>query len=130
MSYTIRQAAEMTHLTVHAIRYYDKEGMLPFVERTQGGIRKFEQKDLEWLSLICCLKHTGMPVKQIKEYIALCVAGDSSVEERRELLLRHRENMLEQMAELQRNLSTVDYKIAHYTQIGANLSRQREGETT
>ena len=90
----------------------------------------FEQKDLEWLSLICCLKHTGMPVKQIKEYIALCVAGDSTVEERRELLLRHRENMLEQMAELQRNLSTVDYKIAHYTQIGANLSRQREGETT
>ena len=52
MSYTIRQAAEMTHLTVHAIRYYDKEGMLPFENRTQGVIRKFEQRDKERLSLI------------------------------------------------------------------------------
>ena len=101
-----------------------KRGLLPFVERTDGGIRKFEPEDLEWLSLICCLRHTGMSVKQIKEFIRLCVLGDSTVEERRELLTQHRQIILDQISDLQKNLATIDYKIAHYTQIGANLGKQ------
>ncbi len=116
MGYTIKQAAEKMSLTAHTLRYYEKEGLLPFVERTENGIRVFTDSDLERLSVICCLKGTGMPIKKIKEYIDLSLEGEATLEERRQIFIRQRESVLEQIQELQKHLAKVNYKIQFYDQ--------------
>jgi DNA-binding transcriptional MerR regulator len=117
MEYTIKQIAEKTNLTPHTIRYYDKEGMLPFVRRNEAGIREFSDNDLEWIFLICCLKNTGMPIKQIKKFIDLCIVGDETLAIRRQMLLTHRKDTLRKISDLQKNLAKIDAKIEYYNRI-------------
>lgn len=114
MGYSIAEVAEKTNLTAHTLRYYEKEGLLPFVDRSDSGNRDFKEKDLEWLELICCLKNTGMPIKKIKEYIRLCLKGDDTLDVRREIFIKHREDVINQMAELQKNLDKINCKINFY----------------
>jgi DNA-binding transcriptional MerR regulator len=114
MKYTIKQAAEKVNLTVYTLRYYDKEGLLPFMERDNVGNRLFTENNVEWLEMICCLKNTGMSLRQIKQYIQLCMQGDATLEVRRQILMEHRQGVLDQIDELNRNLERIDYKIEHY----------------
>ena len=110
MTYTVGQMAKMLGLAGSTLRYYDKEGLLPFVERSSGGIRMFREKDYEWLQIIECLKKAGMSIKDIKKYIVLLQQGDSTIQERLELFQQQRTVLLEQMASLQQTLNTLDYK--------------------
>ncbi|RIX53962.1 MerR family transcriptional regulator [Paenibacillus nanensis] len=112
MSYTISQVAQRTGLSIHAIRYYDKEGLLPFVDR-HNGTRVFQEQDIDWIDLICCLKKTGMPIKDIRTLIQHCMDHDAVLDKGLEILARHRENVEEQLKELQRSLDTINYKIKH-----------------
>lgn len=114
MRYSIKQAAAKFGITEHTIRYYDKEGLLPFLKRRESGIRSFSKNDMDWLQLICCLKNTGMQIKQIKQYIDWCVQGNETVEIRRQMFIRHREDVLNQIADLQKYLETINYKIKYY----------------
>lgn len=114
MEYTIKQAAEKMCLTAYTLRYYDKEGLLPFVERDTAGNRLFKENDIEWLGLICCLKNTGMPIKQIKKFLQMSLVGDQSLETRRQMLIDHRREVLDQIDELHHNLEKIDHKINHY----------------
>lgn len=117
MGYSIAEVAEKTNLTPHTLRYYEKEGLLPFVDRSDTGNRDFKDKDMEWLELICCLKNTGMSIKQIKEVITLCLKGDDTLEIRREIFIRHREEVLSQIEELHKNLDKINCKINYYDSI-------------
>lgn len=114
MPYTIAQAAERTHLSAYTLRYYDREGLLPFVERSASGYREFSDADLEWLALIVCLKKTGMPIKQIREVIRLTMEGDGTIPKRLAILEQHRGAVLSQIAALQKHLEKIDCKIACY----------------
>lgn len=114
MTYTVGQMAKMLGLAGSTLRYYDKEGLLPFVERSSGGIRMFREKDYEWLQIIECLKKAGMSIKDIKKYIVLLQQGDSTIQERLELFQQQRTVLLEQMASLQQTLNTLDYKCWYY----------------
>lgn len=116
--FTIKQISEKTKLTEHTIRYYDREGLIPLITRTKSGIRQFSEDDLEWINLICCLRNSGMPLQEIKEFMQLCLKGKDSLEERRELLIRHRTRIQEKMANLDNSLNIVNYKIEHYKEIG------------
>ena len=114
MSYTISQAAQMTGISPSAIRYYDKEGLLPFVERSSGGIRMFQEKDYEWLKVISCLKKAGMSLKDIREYINLAMQGDDTIDERLALFEKQRKNLEAQMAELQHTMDVLNFKCWFY----------------
>lgn len=114
MGFTIREVAEKTKLTAHTLRYYEKEGMLPAIKRDSAGNRDFSDRDMELISVICCLKNTGMPIKQIKEYINWCVVGDETLDMRKELFIKHRQDVLRQIEELNTNLEKIDYKIKYY----------------
>lgn len=118
MTYTIRQASEMTGLTEHTLRYYDREGLLPLLSRSASGIRLFSQNDIDWLGLICCLKSSGMSIENIKEFMKLCMEGEKACEEKKEILLKHKNHILEQLKLLNKSLSTIEYKIDHYKEIG------------
>ena len=114
MFYTVGEAAKRLGVAPSTLRYYDKEGLLPFVERTDGGIRMFKQSDFEGLRLIECLKKTGMPLKDIKRFMDLCSLGDESISERLEMIDRQRERVLGQIEQLKENLQILDYKHWYY----------------
>lgn len=116
MTYTISQVAEKTNLSVYTIRYYDKEGLLPFVDR-ENGVRVFHDQDVEWIDLICCLKHTGMPIKDIRTFIQYCMDNDAVVDKGLEILIQHKHNVEQQIRDTQRNLETIEYKINHLPQM-------------
>lgn len=113
-TYTIGQAAEKTGLTISTLRYYDKEGLLPFVERTAGGQRLFKDSDFNWLSVIECLKNTGVPIREIKQYIDWCMEGDATLQQRRALFVEQKARVEAQIAAYQKNLEKIEYKIWYY----------------
>lgn len=114
MFYTVGEMAKKIGVAPSTLRYYDKEGLLPFVERSGGGIRMFKDSDFEWLSIIECLKKTGMPIKEIKNFIDWCIEGDSTIEKRLELIDRQRETVLRQLKQIQETLDMLDYKHWYY----------------
>ncbi|WP_026882976.1 MerR family transcriptional regulator [Clostridium akagii] len=114
MNYTIGEVAKKFKLSPSTLRYYDKEGLLPFVERKDSGIRVFSDNDLQLLDIIECLKMTGMPIKDIKIFIDWCIHGDTTLQERYNMFMERKEIVEEQMAALQKTLSTINYKCWYY----------------
>ncbi|MDD5804735.1 MerR family transcriptional regulator [Blautia sp. HCP3S3_H10_1] len=114
MTYTVGEMAKLLGVPSSTLRYYDKEGLLPFVERSSSGIRMFHEKDYEWLQMIGCLKKAGMSLKDIRQYIHLAMEGDSTIEERLQLFYRQRELLQAQMEALQRTMDVLDYKCWYY----------------
>lgn len=125
MKYSINEIARMFGLTAHTLRYYDKEGLLPFIGRDSSGNRIFTEKDLDWLAMICCLKDTGMPIKEIKQYADWCSKGMETLEERKSMLTEHRLQVVKEIEALQKNLDLIDSKIAVYND--PMLAEQRYG---
>ena len=114
MVYTIRDAASRIGVAPSTLRYYDKEGLLPFVDRSRSGIRMFKESDLEWLQLIKCLKATGMSIREIKKFIDMYAEGDTTLEPRRDMFYQRKQAVEEQMAALQKTLDFVTYKCWFY----------------
>ncbi|MBO5038331.1 MAG: MerR family transcriptional regulator [Alphaproteobacteria bacterium] len=122
MRYTIGQVAKKLGLTAHTLRYYDKEGLLPFVKKGSSGARVFEDDDLDWLLILECLKATGMHLKDIKKYMDLCLVGDSTLQERMNMFVRQKKRIEEQMQQLNKYMEKIDFKIAYYTEAVKNGS--------
>lgn len=114
MVYTVGEMAKLLGVPSSTLRYYDKEGLLPFVERSSGGIRMFHEKNYEWLQIIGYLKKAGMSLKDIREYIHLAMEGDSTIEERLQLFYRQRQILQAQMEELQHTTDVLDFKCWYY----------------
>ncbi|MDL2318472.1 MerR family transcriptional regulator [Eubacteriales bacterium OttesenSCG-928-A19] len=115
MGYTVKTVAEKTNLSPNTLRYYEKEGLLPNVRRTEGGIRHYSDEDLEWLGLICCLKNTGMSIRQIRDFVNLSLQGPETLGARCEMLVAHKEGVEAHIAEMNHHLEKVTHKIAHFT---------------
>lgn len=90
MGCTIKEAAERVGLTVHTVRYYEQEGLLPFLKRDRHGKRIFEEPDLQWLGLVTCLRDTGMSIAEMRRIVELSVEGDHTIPARKEILLQHK----------------------------------------
>ena len=114
--YSIQDVSNKTGLSTHTLRYYEKEGLISGVERSQGGFRQYTDEDLERLGLICCLKNTGMSIQEIARFVQLTHEGDHTLEERVELLREHRDRVLERMAEMQQHLDKVTWKLNFFTE--------------
>ena len=127
--YTIREVCEKTGLTAHTLRYYEKEKLLPSVDRSAGGFRQYSDEDMEKLAMICCLKNTGMPLQEIARFVALTDEGEQTLPERVEMLRRHRENVIARMAEMQRYLDKVTWKLDFFSgKLRAYEEKQAVGE--
>lgn len=114
MFYTVGEMAKKLQVAPSTLRYYDKEGLMPFVERSDGGIRMFKDSDFEWLSIIECLKKTGMSIKDIKIFIDWCLEGDETIAQRLALIERRREAVLKQIEQMQETLQVLNYKRWYY----------------
>lgn len=114
MEYSIRQAARLSGLSEHTLRFYDREGLLPNIGRTASGVRRFSEEDIEWLGIICCLKSTGMSIKQMRRFVELSMKGDCTLGARLDMLDEHKRNVEAQLADMQRHLNKVNCKIEYY----------------
>lgn len=113
MSYTIGEVAKLTGLSISTLRYYEKEGLLLGVKR-RSGIREFEDKDLNAISLIECLKTSGLQLEEIKEYMDLAKEGDSTLAMRQQIILKSERRLLAQMDALKHSLDMISYKKWYY----------------
>ena len=114
MFYTIGEMAQKLNVAPSTLRYYDKEGLLPFVERSSGGIRMFKDEDMEWLRLLGCLKKAGMPLKEIRAFMDWSRQGDATISQRLELIEKQRQSVLDQQKQLEDTLLMLDYKRWYY----------------
>lgn len=110
MYYTVSQVANRLNISPHTIRFYGKEGLLTFVERDQNGNRIFKEEDFERLFIIASLKRAGMTIKQIREFTILCDEGDATISKRLQIIKDQRNNVEEQITELQDALDVLKYK--------------------
>ncbi|MEU1800516.1 MerR family transcriptional regulator [Streptomyces sp. NPDC019937] len=114
--YTISEVAEHTGLTAHTLRWYERIGLMPHVDRTHTGQRRFTNRDLDWLDLVGKLRLTGMPVADMVHYAELVRAGEHTFAEREALLTAHRAKVLERIAELESTIDILDFKINIYAE--------------
>jgi DNA-binding transcriptional MerR regulator len=112
--YTISEVAARTGLSAHTLRWYERIGLMPHVDRSHTGQRRFTNRDLDWLELVGKLRLTGMPVADMVRYAELVRAGDQTFAERHELLKATREDVLRRIAELRDTLGVLDFKISIY----------------
>lgn len=111
--YTIGQVSEMFGLPISTLRYYDKEGLFPNMYR-ESGIRKFDEKELEALRVIECLKKSGLKIKDIKQFMQWCEQGSETYTKRRELFERRKEAVEAEIERMNRVLDMITYKCWYY----------------
>ncbi|PAU48122.1 MerR family transcriptional regulator [Streptomyces albireticuli] len=112
--YTISEVVDYTGLSAHTLRWYERIGLMPHVDRSHTGQRRYTDKDLDWLDLVGKLRLTGMPVADMVRYAQLVREGDHTFAERERLLSAHREDVRRRIAELHSTLDVLDYKIDIY----------------
>jgi DNA-binding transcriptional MerR regulator len=112
---SIAEAARRTGVSVHTLRYYERAGLVvTTVDRTDGGWRRYQQLDLDWITVCTRLRATGMPIKTIRRYAELVSAGHGNEQERLALMEAHRADVTARLAELRENLELIDHKIDVY----------------
>ncbi|QWU18541.1 MerR family transcriptional regulator [Paenibacillus sophorae] len=112
--YSVSQISQMSGLPASTIRFYEKEGIIPNVNRNTSGRRQYSDEDLLLLELVICLKDTGMMIEEIKQYTHLIVQGNETIGLRREILLAHKKNVEQQLMRIRENLEQLNQKIAVY----------------
>ncbi len=123
--YTIGEVSKMFHLPIPTLRYYDKEGLLPNLNRTKSGIRSFDQQSLESIRVIECLKKSGMQIKDIKEFMKWCSLGDKTISKRKEMFYKQKRNIIQQINELNKALSMIEFKCWYYENAEKDGSEKR-----
>ncbi len=111
---TIKEVSEKYDITQDTLRYYERIGMIPKVNRTASGIRDYSEADLGWVELAKCMRSAGLAVEGLIEYVKLCQEGDITLQARMNLLVEQRETLLEQKLKIDESLERLDYKIGVY----------------
>ncbi|MET9578793.1 MULTISPECIES: MerR family transcriptional regulator [Streptomyces] len=123
--YTISEVVAFTGLTAHTLRWYERIGLMPHIDRSHTGQRRYTNRDLDWLDLVGKLRLTGMPVADMVRYAELVREGDHTYGERFELLQTTREDVLARIDELRGTLAVLDRKISFYADAGRALASER-----
>lgn len=114
MCYSIGEVANTTNIAISTLRYYDREGLFPFMERSKGGIRVFSEKEVDTIRVIECLKSSGMSIKDIKAFLDWCQEGDASLQKRRDMFYERLNEVKKQIQSLQNTLKTLKFKCWYY----------------
>lgn len=113
---TIAEVSKKYELSQDTLRYYERIGLLPAVNRNKSGVRDYSEEDCRWVEFVKCMRNAGLPIEVLIEYVHLFQQGDDTVEARKELLIEQRNQLLLKMAEMQKTLERLNYKIERYEQ--------------
>lgn len=126
MIYTMMQVCKETGMTYQALKFYCNEGLIPNVKRNKNNRRVFDEHDVAWISSLTCLKKCGMSIQEMKDYLALCLQGEGTIPQRKEMLARKQETLHAAMRELQESIAYIDWKQNFYDEV---LSGKRPYES-
>ena len=117
MLYSMKQTCEEVGMTYEALKFYCNQGLVPNVKRDKNNYRVFDRRDIEWIKGLTCLKRCGMSLEDMKIYLALCLKGKSSIPERKKILDKQRNLLLEKMEALQKDIAYIDMKQTYYDDV-------------
>ncbi|WNZ26619.1 MerR family transcriptional regulator [Leptolyngbya sp. NK1-12] len=126
---TIQQVAQQTGLSVHTLRYYERNGLLEPVDRASSGHRRYSEEDIARIEFLTRLRLTGMPIRQMQEFARLFRERPQALADRRAILESHEREVQAHIQELQRNLEAIQWKIGYYKQLEAQQQLDRTAGT-
>ena len=114
MMYTMMQVCKETDMTYQALKFYCNEGLVPNVKRDKNNRRVFDERDVKWIKDLVCLKKCGMSIQEMKEYLELCLQGESSIPQRKEMLAEKQKALRATIQELEDSVAYIDWKQNFY----------------
>ena len=113
---TIAEVSKKYGLSADTLRYYERIGLIPPVPRTKGGVRDYGEESCGWIELMKCMRAAGVQIEALIEYVKLFRQGDSTMADRKAILVEQRDQLLSRMAEMQASLDLLNKKIDGYEQ--------------
>lgn len=117
MTYTMMQVCRELGMTYQTLKYYCNQGLVPNVKRDKNNRRVFDERDVEWVRSLGCLKRCGLSIEEMREYLQMCLEGEASIPRRKEFLAQKRERLVARMAELQESIDYIDWKQDFYDDV-------------
>lgn len=127
---TIKEVSEKFEISQDTLRYYERIGLIPKVNRSRGGIRNYNEEDLNWVHFIKCMRAAGLPIEVLNEYVTLMKEGEKTVEARKELLIEQRESLENKMMDIKATIERLNKKIEKYDKIIVEKEQVIRGEQT
>ena len=115
--FSMKQACEQTNLPYETLKFYCNQGLIPNVKRNSNNYRIFDENDIAWINSLNCLRNCGMSISEMKDYIKLCLEGESTIPERKEILAIKRQSLLEQQKLIQESIDYIDWKQSFYDDV-------------
>ena len=115
--YSMKEACSLTNMTYENLKFYCNEGLVPNVKRDSRNYRVFDEHDIKWIQSLNCLKSCGISLAEMKTYLALCLAGEGTIPERKVILAEKKEPLLQSIAELQKSVAFIDWKQGFYDDV-------------
>jgi len=113
---TITEVSKRFDLSQDTLRYYERIGLFPEVNRKKSGIRNYTEEDCRWIEFIKCMRNSGLPIEVLIEYVTLFKQGAETIEARKELLTEQRKKLMKKMEDMKKTIERLDYKIESYEQ--------------
>lgn len=117
MYYSMKETCQKVGLSYETLKYYCNEGLIPNVQRDKNNYRIFNDNNIAWINSLYCLKNCGMSIAEMKEYLALCLEGPSTIPQRKEILAIKKKNLLQKQKELQESINYIDWKQNFYDEV-------------
>lgn len=115
--FTMKQVCDQTNMTYQALKYYCNEGLIPNVKRDSNNHRIFDERDIKWIKDLVCLKKCGMSIQEMKDYLELCLQGESTVCKRKEMLAKKQDALRVSIQELEDSVAYIDWKQNFYDEV-------------
>ena len=117
MTYTMMQVCRELGMTYQTLKFYCNEGLVPNVKRDESNRRIFDERDVKWIKDLTCLKKCGMSIQEMREYLDLCLAGKSTIMQRKEMLAKKQETLRASVKELEESIAYIDWKQNFYDEV-------------
>lgn len=117
MIYTMMQVCKETNMTYQTLKFYCNEGLVPYVKRDKNNRRIFDEHDVRWIKDLVCLKKCGMSIQEMRTYLSLCLEGEKTIMQRKELLAKKQEELRHAIEELEESVAYIDWKQNFYDEV-------------
>lgn len=115
--YSMKETCKLVNMNYETLKYYCNEGLIPNVKRDKNNYRIFDDHNIAWIKSLSCLKNCGMSILEMKEYLALCLEGESSIPERKMILAEKKELLIQELNKIQDSINYIDWKQEFYNDV-------------
>ena len=115
--YSMKQTCEKVGMSYETLKFYCNQGLIPNVKRDKNNYRIFDDNNISWITSLSCLKNCGMSISEMKEYLNLCLQGESTIPQRKEILAIKKQDLIKKQQELQKSIDFIDWKQNFYDNV-------------